>query len=229
MIFPLKVTSKLSRVIKNRLKGIHGPTTASIIPVMPRLIKHFQRRQISVIEIGARYGESSETILRSLDVREYIIIDPYQVYDEYKDDGFYDALEAKSGDTIFRETHNKLRKFHPNITFMRAFSDDETVLQSIADNSADLIFVDGNHNYDYVMMDLRSYYPKLKYGGILCGDDFHTRANENDYLHTLNEQDGHKQVFEAVEDFAAHNGLTYETYGSHRGYAKVFAFTKKRS
>ena len=37
---------------------------------------------------------------------------------------------------------------------------------------ADSIYIDGNHEYDFVKKDLENYYPKLKDGGILAGDDF---------------------------------------------------------
>jgi precorrin-6B methylase 2 len=40
------------------------------------------------------------------------------------------------------------------------------------DQSLDLIFIDGNHQYDAVLQDLHAWYPKLRSGGLLAGDDY---------------------------------------------------------
>ena len=55
-----------------------------------------------------------------------------------------------------------------------------------------MIYLDAGHYYDAVISDLRTWYPKLKHGGIMAGHDF---LNE-DY-----------KVKEAVYDFVKHNGI----------------------
>jgi len=42
----------------------------------------------------------------------------------------------------------------------------------IADNCADLIFIDADHRYSCVKQDILNYWPKLKIGGVLCGRDY---------------------------------------------------------
>lgn len=46
--------------------------------------------------------------------------------------------------------------------------------QVFAENSlaADLIYIDGSHEYWDVILDLTNYYPLLKDGGIMFGDDW---------------------------------------------------------
>lgn len=44
--------------------------------------------------------------------------------------------------------------------------------QMFADNSLDFVFLDGAHDYDSVVADILAWYPKLKPGGVLAGDDF---------------------------------------------------------
>jgi hypothetical protein len=34
------------------------------------------------------------------------------------------------------------------------------------------VFIDGNHNYEPVMADLRVWTPHMKKGGLVCGDDW---------------------------------------------------------
>jgi predicted O-methyltransferase YrrM len=40
------------------------------------------------------------------------------------------------------------------------------------DNYFDWIYIDGNHLYEFVKQDLESYFPKIKSGGIVAGDDY---------------------------------------------------------
>ena len=54
------------------------------------------------------------------------------------------------------------------------------------DSSIDFIYIDGCHTYDAVLQDLKNYYSKIKYGGLVCGHDF---------------SDGWPDVRQAVLDF----------------------------
>ncbi len=39
---------------------------------------------------------------------------------------------------------------------------------------ADMIYIDGSHHHDDVLADLKAYYPLVKPGGVIFGDDFFT-------------------------------------------------------
>ena len=39
--------------------------------------------------------------------------------------------------------------------------------------SLDFVFIDAGHDYDSVMKDITSWYPKIKPGGIIAGHDYH--------------------------------------------------------
>jgi len=59
------------------------------------------------------------------------------------------------------------------MVFYRTFSTDTNTINAIEDNSIDLIFIDGNHTYKYVLDDLENYYPTLKNWHYVRGDDFY--------------------------------------------------------
>lgn len=40
-----------------------------------------------------------------------------------------------------------------------------------ADASLDLVYIDGDQTYEGVCKDLAAWYPKVKKGGVICGDD----------------------------------------------------------
>lgn len=42
----------------------------------------------------------------------------------------------------------------------------------LPDGSVDAVFIDGDHAYEAAKADIRAWLPKVKLGGMLCGDDF---------------------------------------------------------
>ena len=92
---------------------------------------------------------------------------------------------------------NKLKvslRHHSNISFMVMSSNDAS--KQFQNNSLDWVYIDACHEYHDVLDDLRRWYPKLKSGGILSGDDY----NEIDAV-----LKGCKQ---AIDDFCLENNLT---------------------
>lgn len=57
----------------------------------------------------------------------------------------------------------------PQVTVI--WGDSLSVLPTIADDSFDLIYIDGSHYYDAVLNDIRQAKRLCKSGGIICGDD----------------------------------------------------------
>ncbi len=193
----------------------------SIIPIIPYCLEKFGRKSINVLEIGARYGESSKIILKYLNVDTYNIVDPYASYDEYINDGFNDIIGQDKDNEIFKTVKRELYKIHDDINFYRTFSNNKNTINKIKDNSIDLIFIDGNHSYKYVLEDLENYAPKLKKGGILCGDDFFMRTKKNDILNSGAGYD-EPMVYEAVVEYCKKYDKKYMEFGKHRSYGKLF-------
>jgi predicted O-methyltransferase YrrM len=173
----------------------------------------------SLLEIGTRYGESAYKFLMNNSKNQYIGIDPYESYDDYHQDGF-DKFLKKSSDKIYKRTSKKLHnKFPGRVRIIRKYSHQASSL--IEDESLDFIFVDGNHEYEYVLQDLEKYWPKLKFGGMMCGHDYFMRNSKNggDYERDM--------VFEAVRDFAESRQLAVEEFGSFNQHLPVcFAIRK---
>lgn len=68
-----------------------------------------------------------------------------------------------------KENFNKFNLSQPNI--LRARSTDMEAKTLIASRKWDLIYIDGNHDYDIVLQDYRLAHANLKKHGILCFDD----------------------------------------------------------
>jgi hypothetical protein len=68
------------------------------------------------------------------------------------------------------------------------------------DNSVDFIYVDASHTYEGVFRDLEAWFPKLKRGGCMAGDDWCFKDSETGFL----------SVQQAVKDFFGALGLDIE-------------------
>ena len=168
-----------------------------------------------IIEIGVKYGDSIKFCLRELNVEIYIGIDPFETYADYTHDSFNNTLN-QNGDKLYESLVNKYKS--APVQFIRAFSDDAH--EHIQDEWADVIFIDGNHSYDYVLRDISNYFPKVKPGGIICGDDYFMRHKFNGGEYDM------KMVYEAVQDYFANTHYKIEEIGLHRGFNKSWLVKK---
>ena len=185
----------------------------TILPYIPK------NKKLIIAEIGVRYGDGISWCFKNYSIEKYYAIDPYTPYKEYEIDGFNKILKQKSGDKLFSQVKNKYKQ--KQIQFIRKFSDDAVNL--IPNNSLDICFIDGNHEYNYVMNDIKNYLPKVKKGGIICGDDYFMRHKDNDIL-TSGAGYNTKMVFEAVQDSFPKNQII--ELGIHRGYPKTWLVKK---
>jgi len=48
----------------------------------------------------------------------------------------------------------------------------EKAAKFFANGSLDLVFIDGDHSYEMVKLDIELWLPKIKKGGIMCGHDY---------------------------------------------------------
>jgi len=125
-------------------------------------------RPAKVLEIGVWKGEFAAHILVHCDsIAEYAMLDswrnlagwdkPWNVPDETFEDIYREALSK----TAFAAER---RKIHRGTT--------TEVIGEIADESQDLVYIDGDHTLRGIVIDLVNALPKVKRGGFLAGDDF---------------------------------------------------------
>lgn len=74
----------------------------------------------------------------------------------------------KEGTDILDIFKNNLSGYDINIYK----GDSKVLFNKFKDDFFDFIFIDGNHEYEYVKSDLSNFYPKLKSGGIFAGHDY---------------------------------------------------------
>ncbi len=112
------------------------------------------------VEIGVFEGENALSLLRKSNIKMLYLIDPFIESEAYTQNEISRA---------FNKAERKLRKYKDKITWVKKKS--EEVVNEIP-NNLDFVYIDSCHLYEGVKKDIELYYPKLRKGGLLAGDDF---------------------------------------------------------
>lgn len=122
-------------------------------------------------EIGVWKGEFSRRLVEVARPRELHLIDPWAFQPEFPT-RLYGGGEARSQadmDAIFEGVAADLGA-NPAVRIHRRYSRDAAA--AFPDDYFDWIYVDGNHSYEAVREDLVLFFPKVKPGGLITGDDY---------------------------------------------------------
>ena len=163
------------------------------------------------VEIGTDRGGSALHILTHTPCKKLYCVDPYIQYDDYRD-----AINNVTGDSLFNATRTLLAPFGDRVEMVRDFSDN--AVTQIPDN-LDLVYIDGNHASKFVYNDLKLWYPKVRPGGVIIGDDLvdlsdDTRDENGDVRIVWAPYCfGFYGVFHALKKFTSEMGITYELSG----------------
>ena len=129
------------------------------------------------IEIGVFRGEFSEMILEITEPELLVLIDPWEVTED--DKRYYLCISKgrvwnKGAEQHIRDMNyfkykmvRKKFKDNPKVRIIRKKAEDAVKL---LEPDFDFIYIDGDHFDAY--NDMTNYYPLLKEGGYLCGDDY---------------------------------------------------------
>lgn len=129
-----------------------------------------------ILEIGVAYGYHADFICNIMPDVEYIGVDPYQAnydphdifcHDVQKLFGSPDAQKAM--DRLFNVVSSNIKKYQGRASLLREKS--WLAAKQFQDGALDLVYIDGDHTYEGVAKDLAAWYPKVRKGGIICGDD----------------------------------------------------------
>jgi hypothetical protein len=115
------------------------------------------------IEIGAYSGEGTSILSNYFE--RVVAIDPWENgYD--KNDL---ASEQLSMDLIFKSFLERTNKIK-NIKYIPTTS--AKAIKHFSDNTIDFLYIDGDHQYEFVKNDLILWKNKVKKNGIIAGHDF---------------------------------------------------------
>lgn len=121
------------------------------------------------LEIGTWDGDFSYKLLKDTCAKKVYCVDPYQhfVNNEYPD--AMNNLTQEHFDNKYEYVRKRFEEFGNRVEFIRKTSDEASLL--FDDNTFHFVYIDGNHDYQYVHRDILNWYPKVQKNGYLCGDD----------------------------------------------------------
>lgn len=136
----------------------------------------------TAVEVGTDRGLFARGFLERWTGEMLYCVDLYDAYGEMPWDREADYFTA---------IHVLIPYAH-RTRLLRCSSLNAATWMRIHDVSVDFAYIDACHDYEAVMDDVATWYPRVRAGGVLAGDDFDT---------------GHPGVMQAVTEFAGRMGV----------------------
>lgn len=131
-------------------------------------VEQIKQKPINYLEIGTFYGANLLSVAES-----YALHPKSKLYcvDPWIDYGDYPEYKDKQTDIYSQFLKNiELCPYKSKINIHRGFSND--IIPTLDDEMFDIIYIDGNHEPEYVLEDAVLSFRKLKKDGIMIFDDY---------------------------------------------------------
>jgi hypothetical protein len=169
---PPAIRSKIASQIRDiHARGVRKVTGRDV------LLLNMPKHSVGA-EIGVWRGDFSDILLKQLEPKQLYLVDPWpapNVAGMYPHDSVADIDAAEA---VYRAVASRFAD-EPRVSIVRATSRDGAA--SVPDRSLDWAYIDGLHYYEDVRDDLEAWAPKLKPGGVLCGDDYFWRDDKGKF------------------------------------------------
>jgi len=161
------------------------------------------------VEIGVLEGEYSKIILERWENGQLFMVDAWRHLDGYID--MHGRDDKYHHDCLVRACQNT-KRWENRAHIVRM---DSVASSSVfPDEYFDFIYIDADHSYEGVMRDMKAWWPKVKKGGLFCGDDYIPQDGDI-WLTQQGKEPVHAGRFgvrKAVNEFMENNSL--KAYGT---------------
>lgn len=169
---------KMEHKIKNKTaRKIISKIYYKLKPKDRKFLLEFLPKNAICAEIGVFKGEFSKQILKITKPNKLYLIDTW-TYDE-PNHGVY--FEENLNQEFFDKLYSYVKKtFEKKSNVIIKKGDSVNVLKTFNDSFFDWIYIDGNHEYSAVKLDLELSFQKVKPEGFIIGDDYVKSSKLND-------------------------------------------------
>ncbi len=171
----------------NHLKKIYSSKSA-----IQFMKENYNKKDLIVAEIGVWKGHTTEHIIKTLPIKRIYAIDSWAPWSSSEHN-------EEIIQTAMKEAKKKLSKYGNKVIIIKKYSKD--AVKDIKEK-LDFVYIDGDHDYEFVKDDIEQYYKLLKKGGVLSGDDIENRRLPNG-------------VFKALSEFSVKNKLDVKIEGNN--------------
>ena len=132
-------------------------------------------RNPSILEIGIHKGDFSKQLITNFDPNKLILVDPWIAFDDsiYKNSwyGNSDNSNQNIQDKYYANLLDYFKKqiYENKVEIYRKTSDDFFLKNK---HTFDLIYIDGNHLFEFVKRDIHNSLNFINYDGIIVLDDY---------------------------------------------------------
>lgn len=138
------------------------------------IVSYSARDDDLFVEVGSFLGQSTAALAAYVAASgKRIQIDAVDIFDisEFSDSPHAEAVEAFGGD-LYRAFCENMYKAGISKYVNAIQSTSVEAAELYEDRSISYLMIDASHKYEDVVDDIRAWFPKIKIGGIICGDDF---------------------------------------------------------
>lgn len=138
--------------------------------VLSELASKFNLKKFA--EVGVKSGRNIRELCIMVPDSTFIAVDPWVPTEHYSHwtEGQIRKNEA-SFDRVQSKWPHRIKKF-------KMFSHEAAEL--VKDGTLDCVFIDGDHSYEGVRLDIDCWLPKVRPGGIISGHDFDNTVKYGD-------------------------------------------------
>ncbi len=120
------------------------------------------------VELGVYEGDHSYEMLSVLEPAELYLVDMWADIKISKEGVDYKEFDQSAWDKHYFDVVARYAKYG-SVRILRMSTQSAAV---IVPNDLDLVYIDANHEYAAVLKDINDWFPKIRQGGILSGDDY---------------------------------------------------------
>ena len=129
------------------------------------------KEQVIALEIGSFEGRSAFFLLSVIPNATLVCVDTWQGADEHKGTDYIGRVEARFDKNIAKFKDRIVKFKGTSFAYYHSMSDARCVF--------DLIYVDGSHHADDVIVDAVKCFELLKVGGVMIFDDYFSQLYPN--------------------------------------------------
>ena len=139
------------------------------------ILENLSNKDLHVLEIGIHKGDFSKQLAKQLKPKKLILVDPWIAYDDDIYAKSWYGNSSKSNQSIQDKYFLDIRKYFENEIKIRTVEIHRKTSDNFFNenqNVFDLIYIDGNHLFDFVKRDIINSLKFIKQDGIIVLDDY---------------------------------------------------------